>query len=45
VLVNEVRGKPAKWKNLEKIWQLARDKDGFFRYVQDEARSYLLQSS
>jgi len=45
VLVNEVRGKRAKWKNLEKIWQLVRDKDAFFRYVQDETRSYLLQGS
>lgn len=41
VLVNEVRGKPAKWKNLEKVWQLLQDKDKFLRYVQDETRAYL----
>ena len=41
VLVNENRGKPAEWKNLEKVWQLLRDKEDFLRYVQDETRSYL----
>jgi hypothetical protein len=45
VLVNEVRGKPAQWKNLEKVWQLLRDKNAFLRYVQDETRSYLAQRS
>jgi hypothetical protein len=41
VLVNEVRGKPAEWKNLEKIWELVQNKPGFVRYVQDETRAYL----
>jgi len=41
VLVNEVRGKPAQWKNLEKVWQLLQDKPKFLRYVQDETRAYL----
>jgi hypothetical protein len=41
ILVNEVRGKPAQWKNLERVWQLLQDKDKFLRYVQDEARAYL----
>jgi len=41
VLVNEVRGKPAEWKNLEKVWQLLQDKSKFLRYVQDETRAYL----
>jgi hypothetical protein len=41
VLVNEVRGKPAQWKNLEKVWQLLQDKPAFLRYVQGEARTYL----
>jgi len=45
VLVNEVRGKPAEWKNLEKIWQLVQDKPRFLRYVRDEMRSYLTESS
>jgi len=41
VLVNEVRGKRAQWKNLEKVWQLLQDRDAFLRYVQDETRAYL----
>ncbi len=45
VLVSEVRGKPAQFKNLEKIWQLVRDKEAFFRYVQEETRSYLTERS
>jgi hypothetical protein len=45
VLVNEVRGKPAEWKNLEKVWQLLQDKPRFIRYVQDATRSYLTERS
>jgi len=45
VLVNEVRGKPAEWKNLEKVWQLLLDKPKFLRYVQDETRGYLTERS
>jgi hypothetical protein len=45
VLVNEVRGRPAEWKNLEKVWQLLHDKDKFLRYVQDETRAYLTERS
>jgi len=41
VLVSETRGKPARWKNLEKVWQLLQDKPAFLRYVQDETRSSL----
>lgn len=45
VLVNETRGKPAEWKNLEKVWQLIQDKPKFLRYVQDETRAYLISRS
>jgi len=45
VLVNEVRGKPAKWKNLEKVWQLLQDKPKFLHYVQGETRDYLAELS
>ena len=45
VLVNETRGKPAQWKNLEKVWQLLQDKPKFLRYVQDETQAYLTQQS
>ena len=43
ILVNEQRGKPAQWKNLEKVWQLLQDKPKFLRYVQDETRGYLTE--
>ncbi|MFN2377382.1 MAG: nitrophenyl compound nitroreductase subunit ArsF family protein [Candidatus Binatia bacterium] len=43
VLVNEVPGKPAEWKNLEKVWQLLHDKPAFLLYVQEETRAYLAE--
>lgn len=45
VLVNEVRGRPAQWKTLEKVWQLLTDKGRFMRYVEEEARAYLAARS
>ena len=45
VLVNEVRGRPAEWKQLERVWQLLQDKPKFVRYVQDETRAYLADPS
>ena len=45
VLVNEVRGKPAQWKNLADVWKLLQDKPRFLRYVQDEVRGALTQRS
>jgi hypothetical protein len=45
VLVDEVKGKQARWKNLTKVWELLPNKDGFFHYVQSEARSYLTGKS
>jgi hypothetical protein len=45
VLVNEVRGQAAEWKNLEKVWQLLQDKPKFLRYVQEETRAYLTEHS
>ena len=41
VLVDEVKGKQVRWKNLEKVWEHLQDKPAFFRYVQDETRAYL----
>jgi len=38
------KGKQARWKNLEKIWQHVRDKEEFFKYVQNEISSYLEDS-
>ena len=45
VLVRESSGKPARWKNLEKIWPLLQDKKSFYKYVQDETRTMLAPGS
>ncbi len=31
---------PKRFKNLEKVWQLVRDKPAFLKYVQDEVRAF-----
>ncbi len=31
---------PKRFKNLEKVWQLVRDKPAFAKYVQDEVRAF-----
>ena len=36
--------KVVRWKNLDKVWQLVRDKDGFTNYVQSETRQFLGES-
>ncbi len=41
VLVQFADGKQEQWKNLQRVWQLVRDKEAFLKYVQDETRSYL----
>lgn len=42
VVLAEYRdGNLVRWENLEKVWQLVRDKDGFTSYVQDETREFL----
>ncbi|MBI5836784.1 MAG: hypothetical protein HZB25_06045 [Candidatus Eisenbacteria bacterium] len=41
VLVREVRGKRAAWKNLSRIWELLNDKPAFLKYVREETRAYL----
>lgn len=30
-----------KWKNLDKIWELVRDKEAFINYIRNEVRQYL----
>lgn len=45
VLVDEVRGRPAEWRNLEQVWQLLQDRPKFVRYVQGETRSFLSDHS
>jgi len=41
VLAEYQDGKPVRWKNLDKVWQLVRSKNSFVEYVQDEAREFL----
>jgi hypothetical protein len=41
VLVEMKDGKQVRWKNLERVWDLLRNKEKFLKYVQDEARAYL----
>jgi hypothetical protein len=41
VLVQTVPGRPPEWKNLDKIWQLVRDKQAFVTYIRDEITDYL----
>jgi hypothetical protein len=42
VVLAEYRdGEVVRWKNLDKVWQLVRSKDGFVEYVQEEAGEFL----
>ncbi len=34
-------GKETKWKKLDKVWQLIRNKEAFFSYIQTETRDFL----
>lgn len=34
-------GKPVEWKNLQKVWELVRDKPSFLDYVQSEIQVFL----
>jgi len=41
ILSKVVEGKEAKWKNLDKIWDLVTSKEKFIEYVQNEVKAYL----
>jgi len=41
VIVKIQNGKQIAWKNLNRIWELVRDKETFVKYVQDEVSTYL----
>ena len=41
ILVDGREGKEARWKNLDKIWELIRDKEKFKAYVQGEVGVFL----
>jgi len=41
VICDMDNGKQVEWKNLDKVWQLIRNKEEFIKYVQDEINAYL----
>jgi len=41
VLVAKEGSKQTRWKNLQEVWTLVGDKEGFITYVQAEIRAYL----
>jgi hypothetical protein len=41
VLAEYQDGEVLRWKKLDKVWQLVRDKEGFTSYVQSETREFL----
>jgi hypothetical protein len=43
VLVEYRDGEVVRWKNLNLVWQLVGDEDGFVRYVRDETRDFLAE--
>jgi hypothetical protein len=41
VILSEVRdGRETRWRNLEKVWHLLPDPEGFRRYVEEEVRTF-----
>ncbi len=41
IIVDLLEGKQARWKNLDRIWELVGDKEAFINYVQREVQAYL----
>ena len=41
VLVEMINGKQKRWKNLNRIWNLVRNKTEFQQYIQDETKTFL----
>ena len=41
VLSAETAGKPGRWKNLDKVWELVRDQPSFKSYIQNEVGLFL----
>jgi len=44
VLAEYREGKVVRWENLDKVWQLVRNKDRFVDYIQSETREFLGES-
>ncbi|MFA6448853.1 MAG: nitrophenyl compound nitroreductase subunit ArsF family protein [bacterium] len=42
VVLSDMRdGKEKTWKNLDKVWELLRDKDAFQKYITEETRAFM----
>jgi hypothetical protein len=41
VIVDTVKGKQVRWKNLDRIWELVRDEAAFTNYIKNEINGYL----
>lgn len=44
VIVKKNGHETVRWKNLEKVWRLLRDKDKYFDYVTSEIRKFMENS-
>jgi len=44
ILVKLVNGKQTEWTNLKLVWQLYKNEEAFFNYVNQEVRKYLSKS-
>jgi hypothetical protein len=44
VIVEQNDGETVRWKNLDKVWQLLRDKDKYFDYVTTETKAFMEKS-
>jgi len=44
ILVKLVDGKQTEWTNLKLVWQLYKNEEAFFNYVNQEVRKYLDKS-
>ena len=44
ILVKLVNGKQTEWTNLKLVWQLYKNEEAFFNYVNQEVRKYLAKS-
>jgi hypothetical protein len=46
VILSRVRdGNEIEWKNLDRIWDLVKDKEKFLKYVQEETEAFLIQGN
>lgn len=41
VVVETHKGKQLRWKNLDRVWKLLKDRKAFIKYVQDDVRAWL----